>query len=521
MTDTKNFKHRCLPLTGKNIYLTTTLPYVNSAPHIGHAFEFLLADTISRYFTLYGDNVFFNIGLDEHGVKVSNKAIELGISPEEHIQNQRGKWTEFVQKFNVGYDSFYTTHHSCHISQVQSAWKILFSQGDIYKKSYNGKYCVGCESFKVDKEIVDGKCTIHTESELLNVSEDNYFFRLSKYKDSLLKWIAEKPEFLADNNKLEELRNLLNDTDDISISRLKENCPWGISVPDDSSQVIYVWFDALLNYIFSTGYRRDNTSENNFDELQNSIFTDTWARAQEVEWGDYDERIQICGSDNLRFQAVIFQGILQSLGLKNTDKLIVHGTILDNNGRKMSKSVGNVVDPIAQLEKYGLDAVRYYALAGLNTFGDSSWNEQELVTRFNNELCNDYGNLISRVLHLIHTKCDKEVENPEVSFLNEIEPYEQKIRGCYESFNIKEAISTINQLVNFGNKYINDQKPWSNDNYIQVLSNLYHLLNVVSEFYAPVIPQRFSEIREALSNKEKVILFEKIQTDEKKIFKEA
>jgi methionyl-tRNA synthetase len=425
-------------------FLTTTLPYVNSSPHIGHAFEFILADAISRYLRNKSD-VHFNIGLDEHGLKVWSKSQELGLSPEQHIQNLTTIWLDFCQKFQINYDSFYKTSDKSHHEKVQIIWNRFLERGDIYKKSYTGQYCLGCESFKSDKELIDGKCQDHPTTKLQNIEEENYFFRLTKYKDSLLNWLNTTPQFLQPSNKIEELKNIIINCEDISISRLRVNCPWGIDVPNDPNQVVYVWLDALLSYIFSAGYLTDD-----------------------FNWSNV---IQLCGPDNLRFQGLIFQAFLESEGIKKTDKLLVHGTILDKSGRKISKTLGNTVDPIEQLEKWGLDAVRYYSLVGLSTYSNSNWNEEDLVIIYNNDICSGWGNLIARTLHLVDTKI-VDVQEPDVDFKYIVEKQSSLINSLWDDFRIKEALQKTTELVKIGNKYINDETPWSNPNFNQILSNL-------------------------------------------------
>jgi methionyl-tRNA synthetase len=469
-------------------FLTTTLPYVNSNPHIGHAFEFILADSISRFLKTK-TNVHFNIGLDEHGLKVWSKAQELGISPENHIKNLTEVWLQFCQKFEINYDSFYKTSDKSHHEKVKLIWNRFQERGDIYKKSYSGNYCLGCESFKLEKELVDGKCTDHPTTELKSVEEENYFFKLTKYKDSLLSWLDSNPDFLQPKSKIEELRNLIIGSEDISISRLKENCPWGVEVPNDNTQVIYVWFDALLNYIFAAGYLTD-----------------------EFNW---DNVIQLCGPDNLRFQGVIFQAFLQSEGIKETGKPLVHGTILDRDGRKISKTLGNTIDPIDQLEKYGLDAVKYYALCGLSTYHNSSWNEEDLIRLHNSDLCNDWGNLVARTLHLIdiksvNTEYQYRRNVDEIEFRKNIDNLVIEVEDLWSEFRVKEALQKTNEIVKLGNKYINDEKPWSNENYEVVLSNLYYLVKQVNELYLPVFPGAYSKVNIAINERKKVILFNKI-----------
>jgi methionyl-tRNA synthetase len=464
-------------------FLTTTLPYVNSSPHIGHAFEFILADAISRYLKTKSD-VHFNIGLDEHGLKVWSKSQELGLTPEQHIQNLTTIWLDFCQKFQIKYDSFYKTSDKSHHDKVKILWNRFLERGDIYKKSYTGKYCLGCEAFKLDKELTDGKCQDHPTTELQNIQEENYFFRLTKYRGNLLNWLNTNPDFLQPSTKLEELKNIVINCDDISISRLKTNCPWGVDVPNDPNQIIYVWFDALLNYIFAAGYLTDD-----------------------FNWSNV---IQLCGPDNLRFQGLIFQAFLESEGIKKTDKLLVHGTILDKSGRKISKTLGNTIDPFEQLEKWGLDAVRYYSLVGLSTYSNSNWNEEDLKIIYNNDICSGWGNLLTRTLHLIDSK-SVNIVSPTNEFQTIVDNQSILIDSLWSEFRIKEALQKTTELVKIGNKYINDETPWSNSNFNQILSNLYYLVSIVNKFYEPVFPDKYLLTEEAIKNKKKIILFEKIK----------
>lgn len=465
-------------------FLTTTLPYVNSVPHIGHAFEFILGDSLTKWFRLNGKPVHFNIGLDEHGLKVWEKAKELNLTPEEHIENLTKIWKEFCQKFDIKYDSFYKTSDKLHHDKVKVIWNHFLDRGFIYKKPYKGKYCIGCESSKKDSELVNGLCQDHPTTELKIVEEENYFFKLSLFRDSLLNWINENPNFLEPQNKLDELRNLIIGSEDISISRLKENCPWGVSVPNDDSQIIYVWFDALLNYIFAAGYLADNFN--------------------------WDNVIQLCGPDNLRFQAVIFQAFLDAEGIRKSDKLLVHGTILDKEGRKISKSLGNVVDPIDQLEKYGLLPVKYYALAGVNTYSNAPWNEDDLRNFWNSEIVNDWGNLLARVLHLVDLKGKPNVL-PTDEFNYTVNKFKDDVKLNWDSFKIKDAFKSLNDLVKFGNKYINDVKPWNSLTYEQELSNLCLLLTSVNALYVPLYGfDKANEISNLINQGKKQILFNKI-----------
>lgn len=428
--------------------------------------------------------MFFNTGLDEHGLKVFNKSLELGLDIHDYLNSLQNEWISFCKEFKIDYDNFYRTSDTTHHLKVQIIWKKFLERGDIYKKNYQGKYCIGCESFKTDKDLIDNKCNEHTNLDLKIVNEDNYFFKLSKYKDELTNWINSNSEFIEPSNKLNELKNLILESDDISISRLKSNCPWGVEVPDDSEHVIYVWFDALWNYALSAGYLTPN-----------------------FKW---ENTIQLCGPDNLRFQGVIFQSFLKSENINYTNKLLVHGTILDKDGQKISKSLGNTIDPLEQLNKFGLTSIRYYLIGGLSTYGNSNWNEEDLIKLYNSDICNDWGNLIARVLHLIDTKSNGVVNTPDDDFIKLINDYKLKVSNSWSDYRFKDVCFTINELVKVGNKYINDEKPWNTDNYIQVLSNLYYLISNVNEFYYPIIPNTYEDVKTAILSKKKHILFNKI-----------
>lgn len=477
----------------KKIFLTTTLPYVNSTPHMGHAFEFILGDVIAR--KLRNDNeVIFNIGLDEHGLKVWEKAQELGISPEEHIENMTEKWVEFCEKFNISFDNFYKTSSPSHHTDVKTVWYRMAYKGLIYKQPYKGLYCKGCEAVKTSKDLVNGKCHDHNaEGFLIEIEEENWFFALSDFKNVIKEYIIGNPNFLTPVSKRDELLNLLEDTEDISISRLKENCPWGIEVPGDSKQNIYVWFDALLNYIFAAGF-----------------FTPNFV---------WDNVIQICGPDNLRFQGIMFQGFLAALGVPFTGKLLVHGTILDNDGKKMSKSLGNTVDPIDQLNKFGVDAVRYYATACISNYQNAAWREEDLINRFNADVCDSYGNLVARVTHLMEKNYPENGFSSQywykddLEFGKELDRLHAEYEELWKTYDINGAFNKLNQIVKFGNAFIGDKKPWLYKTEAEIwpiLTCVSYLLHLVTEEYSVLFPEKCDEIKTALIKHKKIVPFAKL-----------
>ncbi|MEP7103337.1 MAG: methionine--tRNA ligase [Candidatus Dojkabacteria bacterium] len=475
-------------------YLTTTLPYVNAAPHIGHALEFFQADAIIRFYRkqLGVENVFFNVGTDEHGLKIYEKALAENQTPKEYADFYAAKWQEFCKLFNINYDNFYRTTDPAHYKAAQAFWKACDAKGDIYKKKYEGLYCVGCEEFKTEKDLVDGKCPLHNTVPI-QYSEENYFFKLSKYKEELLDIYAKNKDKLKPSSKYDELINFIKNIEDISISRLKKNLPWGIPVPGDDAQVMYVWFDALTNYANAVGYSTDEEK-----------FKQWWPVTQ------------IFGPDNLRFQCAIWQGMLLSAGLEPSKKFLCHGTILGPDGRKMSKTIGNVVSPFDQLEKFGYEAVRFYMLSELPTYGDAAYLEPDLKASFNSKLADNFGNLLNRVIHLANKK-EASINNADLvepEFKKEVENRKSKIENLYTDFDIKLACDEIFQLAEYGNKYIQDNAPWSekdSDKVQKVLNNLSYLISTVIDLYEPIIPTSCENARNALKNNETIILFKKFE----------
>jgi methionyl-tRNA synthetase len=312
---------------GKSFYITSTLPYVNSDPHVGFALEIVQADILARYHALLGDDVFFNTGTDEHGVKIYRKAEEEGKEPQAYVDEYAAKFDHLKATLNLSYNSFIRTTDQKHIAAAQEFWKRCADNGDIYKKEYSVKYCSGCELEKTDSELVDGKCSLHPNLEIELIHEENYFFKFSKYQDELLKLYKEQPDFVVPAHRLNEIRSFVaQGLTDFSISRLKEKMPWGVPVPGDESQVMYVWFDALVNYISCLDWPDEKFSE--------------W-------WPS----IQFAGKDNLRQQSAMWQAMLLSAKIPTSKQIMIHG-FLTSDGKKMSKSLGNVVDPFAKSAVY-------------------------------------------------------------------------------------------------------------------------------------------------------------------------
>jgi len=479
--------------TNNKFYITTTLPYANAVPHVGHAIEFVQADAYARYFRkkVGKDNVFFNVGVDENGLKVFTTAKENGTTPEKYLNELIPKWLDFCKKFEISFDNFYRTSSKDHYKVAKNIWRICDNNGDIYKKYYEGHYCVGCESFLLEKDLVNGKCPDHDKVPT-PYSEENYFLKLSKYSKSIVEYINNNPSFLKPESKKQELLNFLKAMEDISISRSRSTLPWGVEVPDDPDHTMYVWFDALTNYVAALGFNHDLERFN------------SW-------WPG----IQLCGPDNLRFQGAIWQGMLASIGLPFTKKLLVHGTILGPDGQKMSKTLGNVVAPLEQYDKYGSDVCRFYMLGVLQTYSKCSYREEELKIAYNAYLANNYGNLLNRTIHLANQKDvnipdESKVQN---SFKLNIDEMKHKVKGAFESFELHDAVGIINEMVSFGNRYFHENEPWKQEIRQSeiTLNNVTYLIQTASELYEPIIPDGAHKAMEAIKNREKIILYPKIK----------
>lgn len=480
----------------KKFYITTTLPYVNARPHVGHALEFIQADVITRYFRnkLGQENVFFNLGMDEHGLKILQKAQSANTPVDEYVDEYAQKWKKFCKLFKIDFNNFYRTTSPDHHELVQKFWKEVDANGYIYKKKYKGLYCVGCESFKTEKDLIDGKCPDHKKAPEV-FEEENYFFRLSKFTDDILKYLTEtNPDFVEPKSKHKSLVNFVKEgLEDISISRLKENLPWGIEVPDDPKQVVYVWFDALTNYIFAIGY---GTDEKKFESF----------------WPG----IQLCGPDNLRFQGAIWQGMLAAINQPFTRKLLVHGMVLAEDGTKMSKTIGNVVDPQDLADKFGIEAVRYYFIAGTPTYDDFGLSIDHLQAIYNDHLADKFGNLLNRVIHLANSqKIDINYKSGRTDeFIGKVDDSINKYVSFMDAFKLNAAYTEIAQLTAYGNQYITQKAPWDKSTSLEetqtILQNLGYLLRKTAETYRFVIPDSASKAIDLLDTQKKGILFSKL-----------
>ncbi len=356
-------------------------------PHIGHTVEFVRADIFARFKRLQGHEVFLNTGIDEHGKKNLEKAQELGITPQEYVDGMAVKWKEFCKLLEMEYDFFSRTTAVHHKEAVQRFWEICTKRGYIYKAQYTAKYCIGCEMEKTDSELNDqGECPDHKGKALEQIDEENYFFKYSAFEEDLLALYAQEPSFIIPDFRRNEIKSFVQSgLRDFSISRLKSKMPWGVRVPGDSEHVIYVWFDALPNYISCLKWGSDGNDFKKFWEGGTTL--------------------QFCGKDNLRPQTAMWQAMLMAAGIKNTSKIFVGGHIL-SGGQKMSKTMGNNVDPFEYIEKYGVEAVRYFLARHIHSVQDSDFTAERFNELYTADLVNGLGNLTSRVMTMAQKHLD-------------------------------------------------------------------------------------------------------------------
>jgi methionyl-tRNA synthetase len=462
-------------------FISSTLPYSNSSPHIGHAFEFVLTDVIARFYRVQGYNVFFNVGVDEHGIKVQQAAEKEGIPPQEYCDKLSLIWYNFCEKFHIDYNNFYRTSNYLHKILTKDLFERYFlNKPFTFKKKYKGKYCVGCETFITEKEQSLGNiCPIHL-TELIDLEEENFFLSLSYFRKQ--DWLLKDP--LISITLSNELENLKKDFNEISITR--KGVEWGVKINDET--VLYVWFEALINYPLAAGFCTDST--------------DIWKKY-------WENSLIVCGKDNLKFQAYILPCICEALKISQPKEVLVHGLINDKNGIKMSKTIGNVIDPIEQLNKFGRAPVRFYLFCGLNIFGDSCYSEEELVNLWNAQIVNGYGNLLARILHLIDIR---EIEIDE-KYSGYSAGIEAALDQNFEEYNFNGFKKNLFEFINTCNKRINDEKPYSKEceNYIQILNELYFGLKVISKYIQIILPEFAEQIDDALEDKKKVVLFKKIE----------
>lgn len=476
---------------GKPFYITTTLPYVNADPHIGFALEIVQADVLARYHFLSGDEIFFNTGTDEHGLKIYRKALEEGKDPQAYADEYAEKFRSLKNALGLYPELvFIRTTGAHHVEAAQEFWRRCLANGDIYKKNYTTKYCVGCELEKTDSELVDGKCPIHPHLELELIEEKNYFFRFSKYSERLLKYYEKHPDFVVPPFRFNEIKKFAEKGfEDFSISRLTDKMPWGVPVPNDPAHVMYVWFDALVNYISTLGWP-ENTA--NFEKF----------------WGTADEpnAIQLAGKDQIRQQAAMWQAMLMSAGLPPTKQIVIHGFITVD-GQKMSKSLGNVIDPLVLVNEYGTDAVRYFLARHVHPFEDSDFTMGRFKEVYNADLANGLGNLTARIMTLAEANLPKAIERSEAAgFSNEYV-------HALNTYEFNQALAYVWERIQLLDQKITDEKPFTlvksdPEKAKKVIAELVRELCAIARMLNPFMPETSKKILYAVQqNKKPVSLF--------------
>jgi methionyl-tRNA synthetase len=469
-------------------YITTSIAYANANPHIGFALESIQADVLARYNRSLDKDVFFLTGTDEHGQKIEKKAIEVGKNPAEFVKETTENFKKLKDSLNLSNDFFInTTDKERHWPSVIKVWNTLKDNGDLEKKSYKGLYCVGCEGFITEKELVDGKCPVHGKEPEV-VEEENWFFLLSKYTKKIKEVLESGEVEIIPEAKKNEMLTFLNEgLEDISFSRSKESLSWGIPVPGDETQTMYVWADALTNYISALGFDKDSEEFKKF----------------------WPADVHCVGKDILKFHSLIWLGILLSLELELPKKIFVHGFITVD-GKKISKSLGNVINPFDLVDKYGVDPVRYFLLRELPSSEDGDFSYERFEERFNGELANGLGNLVSRTITLANKLEDLSIEGDD-NFVKAVEEAKEKVSSSLDSFKFNEGLKHIWELVSLCDSYIGEEKPWEDtENKKKVIENVLFVLINISELISPFLPETSSKIKEIIETKKKENLFPRL-----------
>ncbi len=468
----------------KKFYITTPIYYPSANFHIGHCYTTIIADTIARYKRLSGDDVFFLTGTDEHGQKIQKKADEAGVTPQEYVDNIVNNAKDLWNSLGISYDKFIRTTDKQHIEVVQKIFKKLYDQGDIYKGEYKGLYCTPCESFWTETQLVDGKCP-DCGREVNEVTEEAYFFKLSKYQDKLVEYIESHPNFIEPESRKNEMINnfIKPGLEDLCVSRTSFD--WGVPVTFDDKHVVYVWLDALSNYISALGYLTDD----------DSLFKKYWPAD-----------LHIVGKEIVRFHTIIWPIMLMALGLELPKQVFGHGWLVINGG-KISKSLGNYKDPREYIETYGVDAVRYFALREVPFGNDGNFSEELLITRTNADLANILGNLVNRTIGMANKYFDGIIENTNVcediddNLKNLALNLKNKVDNSMNNLQISDALDNIFELFRACNKYIDDTMPWvlakdetKQDRLKTVLYNLVESIRIGTVLLQAFIPTTAEKI---------------------------
>jgi len=466
-------------------YFTTAISYVNGKPHLGHAYEAILTDAFTRYNKLFGHDTIMLTGVDEHGKKVYDVAVEEKMDPLAYCDSLIPVFIDLLKLCDVDYDIFFRTTADFHKKNVQTMLQKLYDKGDIYKDQYEGNYCIPCETFFTDKDLVDGKCP-QCGRETTIIKEENYFFNMAKYAAQYEEFLLSNDDFIYPNFRKNEVLGVLKKgLRPLCISRKKEKMPWGIEIPFDKDYVTYVWFDALTNYINGIGYLIDEEK-----------FKSYWANA-----------VHNIGKDILLHHCVYWPTILMGLEVPLPKNIVIHGWWMGEGGLKMSKSLGNVIDPTELINKYGSSSFRFYVLREMSLGHDGNFSMDSFIKKHNIELANDFGNLLNRASHMIERNFEGKVPNPSKKtefcdpFINEFRSLLAGIEPLIYGFELNKALDDIMKMIRNTNKYIEDCAPWQllkTDRELcgSVLYNALEACRITSVLLSPVIPKKFEEIKD-------------------------
>ena len=459
-------------------YITTTIPYVNSDPHIGFALEIIEADVVARYKRLLGKEVFFSTGTDEFGQKIWQAAQKENKSPKDYVDFYAKRFEDLKPALNLSYDNFIRTTTNEHQKAAQEFWKLCDKNGDIYKKAYEGLYCVGCEVFLKEQDLVNNCCPLHPNLIPEKIEEENYFFRLSKYADQLKNYLELPGVILPDWRNKEAQEFISRGLEDFSISRPKTRLSWGVPVPGDEEHVMYVWFAAFVNYISTLGWPEDTSNFNKF-----------WQEG---------ETVQAAGKDMVRFQSLMWQAMLMSAGFKTTRKIVYHGFIT-SDGRKISKSLGNVINPFDVVEEYGTDALRYFLLREISPFEDGDFTMEKFKEAYNANLANGVGNLVSRVMKMA---IDYQVTGDRLQGIDDTK-LPKEITDALDKYDFKSAMDVIWQKIAVLDKQIQETEPFKliktePQRAKEILRELVRGVYEVGVWLTPFLPETSKKICEAV-----------------------
>jgi methionyl-tRNA synthetase len=468
-------------------YITTTLPYVNAEPHIGFALELVQADTLARYWRVMGHEVFFNTGTDEHGQKIAEKADAEGVDRQVYVDHFASRFNELKTVLNLSNDHFVRTSSDAHKAAAQELWRRCVANGYIDKKVYKGLYCVGDEMFLRESDLVNGRCPNHPNLDPIEIEEENYYFKLSEFADYLLEYLGREDSITPEWHRQWAIEFVKGGLGDLSISRPKNRVDWGVPVPGDEDHVMYVWFDALTNYISCLDWP---VEEGNFKTF----------------W-DEGESLQMAGKDQVRFQSIIWQAMLKAADLPATDRIFYHGFIT-SGGQKMSKSLGNVISPYEMIERYGTDATRYLLLRHVHPTEDSDLTWEKLDEYYTANLVNGLGNLTARILKMSETHLE----------LEDFEPLDPTTLEGPDLLNFQQAMDHIWSLIGAMDERITETEPFKliktdPEAAKEILRELRRDLLHVGRLLLPCMPETSQLIRAAVrANKKPTNLFNRLDS---------